>query len=188
MAPLPFLVCCLESTEYLSDRSRLRVWFGCICDRESWSECEVTERASWRGGSGSAGRGVLGASWIRSRGSGTCEERTTVFSFSGNRLAGACGWKRRLDTRTKVQGASSACIQTEGCFAGRAFLTLKLLDVLVEASLVSDVTARQLQDTLATERVFKRLLTDGAFTPYECPVSSCFGTCHINHRVRRCVV
>ena len=73
-----------------------------------------------------------------------------------------------LGRLTKIENvASSAGVQPQRCVAGGAVLRIELLDVLVEAGLVRDMAARELQDALAAQGVLKRLLADGALAADE---------------------
>lgn len=76
---------------------------------------------------------------------------------------------------TQVQHVTAATrVEFEGRLALRTELGVGLLDVLVEASLVRNVAARELQHTLATERVLKRLLAHGALAAHKRAISSVF--------------
>jgi hypothetical protein len=65
------------------------------------------------------------------------------------------GARTAVELLTNVQNiSSSACIQTEGCIAGWTILRFELFDVLVEAGFMRDMSTRELEDPLATQRVF----------------------------------
>lgn len=82
---------------------------------------------------------------------------------------------------TKVEISASAGVEPQWSVARRAFLGLKLLDELVEASFMGDMAARQLQDALAAQRVFQRLLACSAFCADQGTLPSRFGTGSIDH-------
>lgn len=58
--------------------------------------------------------------------------------------------------------AAPTCVEMKRGVACRAVLRLNLSDKLVEAGLVRDVGARELQYPLAAEGVLQRLLADSA--------------------------
>jgi hypothetical protein len=59
----------------------------------------------------------------------------------------------------------------QGRIARGAVLGFKFSDKLVEARLVGDVGAGELQDALASEGVFERLFAYGAFAANKCALS-----------------
>lgn len=61
--------------------------------------------------------------------------------------------------------APPTCVEMQRGVACRAVLGLDLSDELVEAGLVRDVSARELQDPLAAERVLQRFLADRTLAP-----------------------
>ena len=82
---------------------------------------------------------------------------------------------------TKVQVSASAGVKAQWSVTRRAFLGLKLLDKLVEASFVGDMAARQLQNALSAQRVFQRLLACCAFGADQSTLASRLWTGGIDH-------
>ncbi len=74
--------------------------------------------------------------------------------------------------RTDVDDiAATAGIEMQGRVACWTVLRLDLSNEFVEAGLVGDMGARELEDTLALEGVFEGFFADGAFAPDECSFS-----------------
>lgn len=66
------------------------------------------------------------------------------------------GRRTIIETLTNIQHISStARVQAKRRIAGWAVLRIKFLDVLVEACLMRDVTAGELEDALAAQGVFE---------------------------------
>lgn len=83
----------------------------------------------------------------------------------------ALGAQTTGDLLTDIQHISStARVQAQWRIAGWAVLRLELLDVLVEAGLVRDVGAGELEDALAAQGVFERFIADGALASNEGPL------------------
>ena len=111
--------------------------------------------------------GVLGAALLLTLFVGQRDRTDNAAQFLYEALVGTI-CTARLKRRTKVEHvAPSAGIQAERRVARWAVLRVKLLDVLVEAGLVGDMTAGKLEDTLAAKGMLQRLLANGALAPNE---------------------
>lgn len=126
--------------------------------------------------------GVLSESLVRSRKSGLFVLRllTRLLSFAEDCQL-PTEWSRAKVCVTKVEIAASAGVEPQWRVARGAFLGLKFLDELVEACFVGDMAARQLQDALAAQRVFQRLLACCALCADQGALSSRFWTGSIDH-------
>jgi len=101
-------------------------------------------------------------------------DRTILLSFSKGEVwhqRSGMGGRTTVEFLTNIQHiASSACVQAQWRIARRAVLRLELLDILIEASFVGHMAARELQYPLATKSVFQWLLAHSTLAAHKGPL------------------
>lgn len=78
-----------------------------------------------------------------------------------------------MSLHTEIENApATECVQAQGGVACWAVLRLcvRLFDIFVEASLVGDVAAGELEDPLAAQGMLKQFLASSTFTTNEGPL------------------
>lgn len=83
---------------------------------------------------------------------------------------------------TNVKHISAAGgVKSQGCITGGAVLAFKLANILVEASLMRDMGAGELQDALPSKGMFKGFFADGTLAANKGPLATVAVPLNVHH-------